>query len=115
MKEISILELYQLYVDTIGRGTSHLRQEGDEQIAYNLFEEFDIGAHSFLHENSLVRLHDAGYIDDEAVALSKALRERWIAFQSKSWTFADIKTKKEWQELFELCDRLTLEFSHRPY
>lgn len=108
MTEISIDQLYELFLDTIGRCNSALREQSDEEIAYELFEEFDVGAQSFLHEHSLNKLRDAGYIDDEMVAMSKKLRERWLALENGSWTIPEIKTRTEWRELFDLCDRLKL-------
>ena len=106
MPEIPVSELYEFYLDTVRRCTSNLRNRTDEEIAYDLFEEFDVGAWSFLHDGSLEKLRHAGYIDDEMVAASKRLRERWLALQNRSWTIEEIRTRKEWQELFDLCDRL---------
>jgi hypothetical protein len=60
MSEISLAELYDLYLDTVGRCTSELKNRSDEEIQYNLFEEFDVGAHSFLQEDNLAKLHRAG-------------------------------------------------------
>jgi hypothetical protein len=78
----------------------------DEEVQYELFEEFDVRAHTFLHQENLAKLRHAGFIDDEMMAVSKAVRERWLALQNESWTVGDIKTRKEWRELFGLCDRL---------
>jgi hypothetical protein len=114
MTESWVPRLYEDYLDTIGRCTSELRQQSDEEIEYQLFEQFDGGAWSFLHEDNLIKLRDAGYIDDEMVAMSKQVRERWLALQKKSWTTAEIRTRREWQELFELCDRLRLRSLKRP-
>jgi hypothetical protein len=87
----------------------------DEEIEYQLYEQFDIGAWSFLHEDNLLKLREAGYIDDEMVAMSKEVRERWLALEQKRpWSIAEIKTGREWQELFELCDRLRSRSQKRP-
>ena len=108
MTEISTDHLYDLYLDAVGRCTSELRNLTDEEIEYNLFEEFDVGAHSFLHEDNLAKLRDAGFIDDEMLALSREVRQRWLALQKRSWSIEEVKTRKEWQDLFEFCDRLKL-------
>ena len=108
MTEISTDQLYDLYLDAVGRCTSDLRNLTDEEIEYNLFEEFDVGAHSFLHEDNLAKLRDAGFIDDEMLALSREVRQRWLALQKRSWSIEEVKTRKEWQDLFEFCDRLKL-------
>jgi hypothetical protein len=101
-------ELYEFYLDTIERCTSEVRNLIDADIEYNLFEEFDVGVHSFLHEDNLAKVRDAGFIDDEMFEVSKEVRVRWLALQKDSWTTEEIKKNKEWQELFELCDRLKL-------
>ncbi len=112
MADISLAELYELYLDTVGRCTSGLLHQTDEEIKYHLFEEFDVGAHSFFHDDNLNKLRRAGYIDDEMLAVSKEVRKRWLALQNKSWTIEEIKSKKEWQELFQLCDRLKMKVKH---
>ena len=113
MAEITVHELYVLYIDTIGRCTSELRRQSDDEINYNLFEKFDVGVWSFLHESALFKLRQGGFLDEEMLAMSKEVRERWLALQNKSWTIEGIKNKAEWQELFELCDRLKLRDAER--
>src|SRR6267378_4316655 len=108
MTEISTAELYDFYRDTVGRCTSEVRNLTDEEIEYNLFEDFDVGAHSFLHDDNLTKLWEGGLIDNEMLAISRKVRERWLTLQKRSWSIEEVKTKKEWQELFELCDRLKL-------
>lgn len=50
MDNISVGELNDLFVDTIQRCTCDLIDKDDETIEYELFEEFDLGVHSFLHD-----------------------------------------------------------------
>jgi hypothetical protein len=99
MKRISVSKLNELYLDTVMRCTTDLLSRDDEEIGYQLFEEFDVGAQSFLHENSLVRLHHASFIDDEMFAISKEVRERWFALQKTSRTIEEIRTNGEWRKL----------------
>jgi hypothetical protein len=106
MTEISVTELYALYLDTVERATSNILDLTDEEIAYNLFEEFDIGAICFLHEDSLAKLYRAGLIDAEMVAISKEVRKRWLVLEQGSRSIVAIKTWNDWKELFELCDWL---------
>jgi hypothetical protein len=108
MKEISVAQLYGLYLDTLGRCGSDLRHQSDEVIEHQLFEEFDVGAHSFLHEDNLIKLRRDGYIDDQMLSMSKEVRRLWLTLEKKAWTISEIKTTREWQALFELCDRLRL-------
>lgn len=112
MNEISTDQLYDLYLDAVGRCTSEVHNLTDEEIEYYVFEEFDVGAHSFLHDDNLAKLLDARLIDEEMVAISREVRERWLALQKRSWSIEEVKTKKEWEELFELCDRLMVKSKH---
>jgi hypothetical protein len=117
MNEISVDELYDLYIDAVARYTSELRNRSDEEIGYELFEEFDIGAISYLHEDNLRKLQVAGYIDNKILTVSKEIRVKWLALQDKKWTFEEIRTEKEWQDLFELCElilRQSKEHFRRP-
>jgi hypothetical protein len=107
MDPISQEQLYELYLDTVRRCTSDLRNQSDEDIQYQLFEQFDVGAHTFLHEQNLEKLRLGGWIDSEMLLLSKEIRRRWLKLQEVSWTIEDIRTKSEWRELFELCDRVS--------
>lgn len=113
MAEISPSELHELLRDTVGKATSGVFDLSDEQIEYNLFEEFDVGAQSFLHQDSLNRLRQAGWINDEAVSLGKEVRELWFFLMQHRWNTDEIKHNAEWRKLFELCDRLILKLS-RP-
>jgi len=105
MNDNSITELFEVYIDTLRRCTNDIRNRSDEEIWYDLFEEFLSGAVSFLHENTLEKLHEARLIDDEAVTASKEARKRWFELEQLPWTIEQIKTCKEWQELFDFCEK----------
>jgi hypothetical protein len=109
MSKISDRELYELYADTIRRCTSELLNRSDEEIGHELFEEFDVGAHSFLHEDSLARLYRSGYINQHALEESKEIRRKWLELQGSSSNIAEIKSSRRWRDLFDLCDRLRVE------
>ena len=94
MTEMSTEQLYDFYIDTIGRCTSELRNLTNEEIEYNLFEEFDVGVHSFLHDDNLAKLRDGGFIDNETLALYREVRQRWLALQKPSWSIEEVKTGK---------------------
>jgi hypothetical protein len=106
MSDISVEQLYALYMDTLSRCSSGAREKGDEQIEYDLFEEFDVGVHSFLHENSLAKLREAGYINDGLVRLSLEVRRKALSLQERKWTLEDVRQDAGWASLFELVDRV---------
>jgi membrane protein DedA with SNARE-associated domain len=111
--EISVQELYELYLDTISRCNRNLLNQSDEEIEYQLYEEFEADAWTFLHENSLLKLRNAGYIDDEVVELSKAVREKWLRLENEPRNAAFVRTNQKWHELFDLCERLA-KLNSRP-
>lgn len=106
MLEISIEELFGFYLDTIGAGSSEVLSLDDEGLAHSLFEEFDVGATSFLHETSLERLVSARRIDEQAAAESRSIRQKWALLQERTWRVSGIRKTEEWRELFAACDKL---------
>lgn len=115
MNGISDRELYCFYKDVLCRCTSDLLNRSDEEIEYELFEEFDVGAHSFLHDETLVRLRQSGYIDEAAVAESKEIRRKWFTLQTKAQRTSEIRESKEWRELFDRCDQLRRRLERSPH
>ncbi len=106
MKKISDRELYDFYLDTFRHCTSKLLSLSDEEIGHELFEEFDAGAHSFLHGHNLARLYRKGYISREALQDSKEIRRKWIELHAPVPSIAEIKSSNRWRDLFEHCDKL---------
>jgi hypothetical protein len=108
VKEISLKELDALFIDTLERGSMKLLQENDEEIEYQLFEEFDLGVHSFLHIDSLEKLEEAGFINEEIKTLSLELRElsRQLLDSEMIRNPNTVKTNKDWHKVLELSDRI---------
>lgn len=106
MNEISIDRLYEFYYDAIERCTSKTTSLSDEEIEYNLYEEFDVAAISFLHDDSLARLFAAKLIGEKAIAMSQDIRKVWIELQKDNWTTEEIRNEPRWKSLFSLCDEL---------
>lgn len=107
IQSITTEELDELFKDTLGRCTMKLLDESDEEIGYQIFEEFDIGATSFLHDNSLKKLLEAGRIDDEIATLSRELRNLKISMQeSGNWDIDLVRSAPIWKQLFELSDKI---------
>lgn len=102
-------ELYELYSDTAAKGSSATASLSDEEMQYNLFEEFEVGAISFFHDNSLQILSDAGLISPEAVRTSQSIRRHWNELQATYWTRTEIRTHPRWKQLFQMCDDLLAE------
>jgi hypothetical protein len=106
MSEISLQKLNDLFVDTLQRATVKLLAQEDEEIEYELFEEFDAGIHSFLHENSLQKLEEAGFIDKEIKILSLELREKAIRLLENKREVEKIRFDTDWRQVLELSDKI---------
>jgi hypothetical protein len=106
MSRISNEQLYELFVDTAKRCSSGIALLSDEQIEYNLFEEFDIGVRSFFHDDTLNKLVEAGMIRKEAVPICQEIRSRWIELDESNWTIDEIKGHPDWRRFFSSCDSL---------
>ncbi|OPH47917.1 hypothetical protein BC351_39175 [Paenibacillus ferrarius] len=107
MEYISIEELYELYVDTIKRCGTYLLDSDDLVIGYNIFEEFDIGAISFLNTDNLKKLIEDGLISYEIMLKSSTLRSKFLAIQQgDEWKINAVRHSSHWKEILELADEI---------
>ncbi|MGO4500576.1 hypothetical protein AB4114_32405 [Paenibacillus sp. 2RAB27] len=107
MESISIEELYELCVDTIKRCGTYLINSDDLVIEYNIFEEFDIGAISFLHTDNLKKLVGEGLISVDIMRKSSTLRNEFLAIQQgKEWNINAVRHSSRWKEILELADEI---------
>jgi len=106
---ISVDILMELYVDTLNNVGTNLLTLTDKEISHNVFEEFDIGAISFLHENSLLKLKENGQISEKIMRKSIELRDKFRELENTElWNVDSIKYSDEWQEILKLSDEIKL-------
>lgn len=104
---ITLDKLYDLYIDTIKKCSSSEMEKSDEVISYNVFEEFDIGYTSFLHEDSLNKLLENNFISCYTYDLTiKLINEIVIIKNSGLWNMNAIKDNNHWKKVVELCDEI---------
>lgn len=107
MKKITAQELLEFYNDTLNKCGTFLLDENDESIEYNIYEDFDIGIHSFFHIESLQRLFDNELISANKLNESTLLYDKVIDLQSTDeWGFEYFKTSEKWKEIMELSDKI---------
>ncbi len=107
MGQITDEELFDLYNDTIEKCGIYLLKEEDETIEYNIFEEFDIGVHTFLYIDNLKKLYHKKLISLDKLCKSIMLREKFIDLQdSDEWSVEKFKTSKNWKEIMMLSDEI---------
>lgn len=107
MKEISEQELLVFFNDTLEKCGTFLLKEDDETIEYNIYEDFDIGVHSFLHKESLQKLYETGLISLEKLNKSILLRDKVIELQnSNEWGIEHFRISEKWKKIMILSDKI---------
>ncbi|WP_379142988.1 hypothetical protein [Paenibacillus sp. sgz500992] len=107
MKNISLEELMEMYVDTLSKCGTYLLSADDTIIGYNIFEEFDTGVISFFHTASLQKLNDAGLITEEIMEKSAALRSLVLELQKgDKWNINSVRNSIEWRKILDVADEI---------
>ena len=106
MNQISVEKLYELYIDTSKRCLSSTCDQTDENMGYDLFEEFDSDVMAFFSDEALERLCTAGKISNEASIASQRIRQFWIDLDPYSFRLDEIRSHPKWKQLFSMCDEL---------
>jgi hypothetical protein len=107
VKEITIKELYDFFVDTLQSCGTHLLNTTDDEIEYEIFEQLDIGVVSFFHEDSLKWLHHSGFISSEIVEKGSEFRKKVYDIQTRQlWNINAVRNSQEWYALLSLADEI---------
>jgi hypothetical protein len=107
MEQITEQQLLEFYNDTLDKCGTFLLDEDDDTIEYNIYEDFDIGIHSFFHINSLQKLYDSGLISADKFNESMLLHNKVIDLQdTDEWGFEHFRTSESWKEIMKLCDKI---------
>lgn len=105
--EATVTERMKLFLETLQKCGMYLIESDTITIEYNIFEEFDIGAVSFLHISNLIILKDAGLINELIMKKSIELRNKFMELQgSEKWNVESVKNSYEWLEILELSDEI---------
>ena len=76
-------------------------------IAYQIFEEFDIGVISFLYPDNLQTLFEEGFIDETIFQKSLQLRALCMSLQADDlWDIRYIKSHADWKVVMLLSDEI---------
>ena len=105
--ENNYAERYLWYVDTMERAGTYLLTADDETIGYQIFEEFDIGACTFLHISQLTILFESGFISKSEMDKSALLRKMAFDLQANNeWDMSLFRTSENWKKLLQLADEI---------
>ncbi|OCA72293.1 hypothetical protein BBI01_09150 [Chryseobacterium artocarpi] len=100
-------KLYDYFLDTLSHCGTFILDSNKEDIEYQIFEEFDIGIISFLHENSLKQLLDSKFITFDVYNKCLLLRKQVLELQELDlWKIDLIKTNEKWRDVILLCDEI---------
>lgn len=107
MQSISIGQLLELYNDTINKCGLFLLDKDADTIQYYIYEDFDIGVHSFLHPENLKKLYDNRLISKNKLDKSVLLRNKVVDLQkTDEWGFGSFRTSEKWREILTLADEI---------
>ncbi len=107
MNAITAKEQYEFFLDALNSCGTFLLQCPKEEIEYRLFEEFDTDRISFLHENTLSKLQNAGLINEEILQKSLKLAAMFAAMEDTPlWNVESVLSEKAWHEIFALADEI---------
>ena len=107
MDPISCSKLYETFLETLEHCGMFLLNADKETIEWHLFEEFDCYSITFLHESTLERLLDCGYIHAEVYPLCQLLRKKFRDLElSTLWHAEAVRSAPEWYEILSLADKI---------
>jgi hypothetical protein len=110
-KKISIEELYDFYMETLKNCGRFILNESDVKISYHIFEQFDIGVITFLHNETLNKLYDADFINNQQLIESQQLRKKVLELQKEDkWNIHFVKTSLSWKMVLDLSDKIRNSF-----
>ena len=98
MCEISAVELYVFYRDTIENCNSPTRSLPADELLYYLYEEFPVGVTSCFHDTSLENILANGLIDSYMAKLSCRIRKSWFALQEQECAAFPSALHINWQK-----------------
>lgn len=107
MKQSSCAKLFEFFTDTFDHFGTFLLNADTEDIEYYVFEEFDCDSITFLHENTLDRLLEGGYISAEVYPLCQLLRKKVRELDGTDlWNVEAVRSAPEWYDLMVLADKI---------
>lgn len=107
MEHISYAKSFEFFQETLGHCGMFLLNENTENIEWHMFEEFDGDSITFLHEYTLDRLLEGGYISAEIYSLCQLLRQKFRSLEgTNQWNVEAVRSAPEWCEILSLADKI---------
>lgn len=100
-------QLYDYFLGTLKNCGMFLLDCNAQDIESFIFEEFDSDCISFLHETTLSRLLDSGYITPQIYVKCQMLNEKFRRMENTCmWNADSVKTDFEWHAVLSLSDEI---------
>ncbi len=110
---LTIADKYAYFVHALDRCGCFLLDASDEDIGYNLFEEFDGDCRAFLCEVNLGELAAAGYISHEVAHMARMLVAHFLQMENTVlWNVRMVQSAPEWLAVLTLADRIKAEIQN---
>ena len=107
MERIDDVQLFKLFLRTLECCGMFLLNCEHRDIEYFLFEEFDSDSISFLHEATLSKLLDCGYISPKVYSKCQLLYKKFRQMEKTSmWNINSVKVNPEWHAILSLSDEI---------
>ena len=101
------MQLFKLFLRTLECCGIFLLNCEPRDIEYFLFEEFDGDSISFLHEASLSKLMERGYISHEIYSKCQLLYRKYRQMEGTNmWNADAVKANPEWHGILSLSDEI---------
>ena len=107
MTPITVKEQYELFKSTLNLCGTYLLSCNDDDIEYNLFEEFDGDSIGFLSESLLDSLLSASYITEEIRSMALKLANDFRQLEDTSlWNVEAVRSSQAWLSVLSLADEI---------
>ena len=107
MIQLTIEQSFEFYLSSLKRCGFHLLELTNDEIYYQIFDEFATEYPASLSEYTLERLENEGRITSTIRELSKMLQERLLKVDNTlQWNVDSLRASKEWQEILYLSDEI---------
>jgi len=86
-----------------------LLNSSEDDIEYYIFEEFDIGVRTYMHNEMLQLFLEDGLIDNDIASKCKLLRALFVDIQPnlpEIWNISAVKNHPKWRKILELSDEI---------
>jgi len=107
MIQLTIEQSFDFYLNSLKRCGLHLLEMTEDEIYYQIFDEFATEYPASLSQYTLDRLESEGLIDSQVSELSKLLQKKLLEIDNTDhWDIDKVKHSEKWKKILELSDEV---------